>query len=155
MRPWFVLAFCAGCLGLPPGPMERLSNSAYELNTATRFGRMDIAAANVAGEARNDFGRRHRAWGKDVQIVDLELEGVQILADGNAEVDLTVSWHRADETVIRSTTLAQRWTQTSGDWKLVEETTASGSPGLFPPKAKTQAKKSDEKQALGGAVDLP
>jgi len=156
MRLWLVLMLASGCVALPPGPMERLSNAAFDLNTATRFGRMDIAAASVAAESRADFGRRHRAWGKEIRIVDVELEGVQVLDEGAAEVDLTVSWQRADEAVIRSTTLAQRWTQTGSDWKLVDETASSGSPGLFPVKKKARTKKPDGgKEALGSSVDLP
>ncbi len=150
-----MLGLCA-CAALPQGPMERLNGAASDLNVATRFGRMDIAAGNVAAEARADFGRRHRAWGKDVRVLDVELDGVQILPEGGAEVDVTVSWHRLDETVIRTTAIAQRWIQDTNDWKLVDETVAGGAPGLFPPKAKKKLDKpAPEKEALRGAVDVP
>jgi hypothetical protein len=160
MRPWYVLmpaivGLCA-CAALPQGPMERLNGAASDLNVATRFGRMDIAAGNVAADSRADFGRRHKAWGRDVRVLDVELEGVQILPDGGAEVDVTISWHRVDETVIRTTAVAQRWVQDTNDWKLVDETIAGGSPGLFPAKAKKKIDKpASEKEALRGAVDVP
>ncbi|MBM4376376.1 MAG: hypothetical protein FJ095_14945 [Deltaproteobacteria bacterium] len=160
MRRLSLLAFAlgsAGCMALPPSSMERLSQSAYDLNTATRFGRMDIAAENVAVEAKSDFGRRHRAWGRELRIVDLELEGVQMLGSDSAEVNLIVSWHRLDDATIHSSLVAQRWTQTSADWKLVEETIASGPPGLFPPPKPKDAERPGEakRRELLGSVDVP
>jgi hypothetical protein len=157
MRLWFVIALAPlSCMALPPGPMERLNHAAMDLNTAARFGRMDIASAGVAAEAKADFGRRHRGWGKEIRIVDFELEGVQILGNEAAQVDLTVNWHRNDETVIRSTTIAQRWTQSGSDWRLAEETISGGASGLFPAtKAKQEAAKKAERTALGQTVDVP
>ena len=153
MRPWYALVLVCAC-AIPPGPMERLSGVALDLNAATRFGRMDLAQASVVPEARAEFGRRHRAWGKDVRIVDVDVEGVQLLPEG-AEVDLTVSWHRIDETVIRSTTVAQKWVQGANEWKLLDETIAGGSHGLFPPVKKQKPKAAPEKEAVGSNVDLP
>ncbi len=115
----------------PPGPLERLGYSAHEMNAATRFARMDIALSYVKSEAQHDFARRHRKWHKQLRIVDLEVTGVQMVTTQDAEVHLTVSWHRLDQTTIRDSMIAQKWSQKSGDWKLVEEMRAGGSPGLF------------------------
>ena len=41
----------AGCFGAPT-PGQRLTDSAYEMNTAARFGRMDIALGSVAAKAK-------------------------------------------------------------------------------------------------------
>jgi len=159
MKTLLALALaCTGCMALPPSSMERLNQTAYELNAATRFGRMDIAADAVIAEAKTDFGKRHRAWGRDVRIVDLEIEGVQMLTSDAAEVDLVVSWHRIDDPTIQTTSIAQRWTQTSSDWKLAEETVASGAKGIFPPKGDKKAGKpapSNGRGEIVGSVDMP
>lgn len=149
---------CTGCMALPPSSMERLSQTAHELNAATRFGRMDIAADGVVAEAKSDFGRRHRSWGREVRIVDLEIEGVQMLTPDTAEVDLVVSWHRIDSPMIQTTSVAQRWAQTASDWRLAEERISAGPAGLFPPKRprdSAEARPSDPRGDLVGSVDLP
>lgn len=156
MRRLIVLALaCTGCLALPPSSLERLNQTAYEHNAATRFGRMDVAAETVASEARADFGKRHRAWGREVKIVDVELEGLQVTGPDTAEVELLVSWHRIDDPTIQVTTLAQHWSQGTSDWRLVEETVVAGPAGLFPRKAKSDAAASTGRSALVGSVDLP
>jgi hypothetical protein len=119
---------------------------------------MDIAADSVIAEAKTDFGKRHRAWGRDVRIVDLEVEGVQMLTSDAAEVDLIVSWHRIDDPTIQTTNVAQRWTQTSSDWKLAEETIAGGAKGLFPAKSGKGAGKgvpASARDEVVGSVDVP
>ena len=141
MRWWTLVCslasgvFVSGCLA-PPTSAERLGNAAYELNMATRFGRMDVAGANVATEAQAEFSRRHRPWGRDIRVVDLELLGMQLASENEAEVELSVSWHRLDETVMRATTVVQRWENLKGGWKLVAEAPSAGAPNLFPPPAK-------------------
>jgi hypothetical protein len=158
MRRVLALAFALaaqGCLALPPTSAERLNQAAFHMNSATRFGRMDIAADSVAAEARVDFGKRHRAWGREIRIVDLEVEGVEMLTSDTAQVDLIVSWHRIDDPEIQATTVAQRWTQSASDWKLSEESVAGGSAGLFPSKPKAKDAGSDKRTELGGTVNLP
>jgi len=136
----FVLLLLAGCVA-PPGPMERLSNSAYGLNNATRFGRLDVALSHVAAEEQGDFMHRHAKWGRDVRIVDLELQGLRLITPDTAEVQLAVSWHRLDETTIRTSNLAQKWTQGKSGWELVEEVRAGGSAGLFAEPKEQKAKR--------------
>ena len=74
MRSWAVLLLVSlpACFA-PPGPMERLNMSAYDLNTATRFGRMDVALEHVAQDAQVDFMARHAKWGRGIRVVDVEL----------------------------------------------------------------------------------
>jgi hypothetical protein len=119
-----------GCFA-PPGPMEKLNNSAYELNTATRFARMDVALSMVAADAQNDFMRRHADWHGELRIVDLEMRGVRMVETDVAEVQLAVTWHRIDQTTIQSSVISQRWTQDKNGWFLSEETRVGGSPGVF------------------------
>jgi hypothetical protein len=133
MQPWIVVAgllLLSACLA-PPGPMERLSYSAYELNNATRFGRMDVAVALVAAEAQDDFMRRHAKWGGEVRVVDVELAGLRLLTKETAEVRLAVRWHRIDESTMRVSAVSQKWMMGKDHWQLAEELRTGGSPGLF------------------------
>ncbi len=119
-----------GC-ALPPTSAERLAQSAYDLNTAARFGRMDIALELVREAARDQFGKAHAGWGKAVRIVDYEMGSVQIRKDGDADVVVGITWQRFDETTMRTTELTQRWGSTRGNWALVSEEERGGDPGLI------------------------
>jgi hypothetical protein len=123
----FVLAGCP----MPPTASQRLSEASYDFNTAARFGRMDIASELVREIARDEFGRKHAQWGKSIRVVDMELNGMSMRKDGDADVTITVSWQRADETSMRTTDITQRWTSTKGSWALLSEAEKSGDHGLI------------------------
>jgi len=130
-----VLAFAAclafaGC-AIPPTSAERLAESANDLNTAVRFGRMDIAMDNVKESYRDDYARLHSAWGRALRVVDWEVSGMRMRKDGDADVNVVVTWQRFDETTMRSTALYQRWTPYRTSWSLVTEEERGGDPGLI------------------------
>jgi len=131
MRVLLPLAFVglAGCFGAPT-PGQRLTDSAYEMNTASRFGRMDIALDHVAAKAKADFARRHAGWGRDVRIVDFEFAGMNLLKKDEADVYVAVSWQRADESSLRVTQITQRW-KDDGGWAITGEARKGGDFGLF------------------------
>jgi hypothetical protein len=137
-------ALSAGACVPPPGPMERLTDSAYDLNTATRFGRMDVAVAHVANHAQEDFMQRHRDWGRDTRIVDVELNGLQMITPDTAVVNLAVSWHKLSASEMETTFLSQKWTSTGDGWKLMVELRSGGSPGLFTAPKEDEKKKGDD-----------
>jgi hypothetical protein len=116
---------------IPPTPAQRLSEAAYDFNDAARFGRMDIASEHVREIARDEFGRKHAAWGKTVRVVDFEVSRLSMRKDGDADVLVTVSWQRTDETSMRTTELAQRWTSTRGTWAIISEEERGGDRGLI------------------------
>ena len=126
--------------------MERLSNSAYDCNIAMRFNRMDVATGYVAKTAQTDFAERHAKWGRALRIVDVELNGMRMITSDVAEVNSGVSWHRANESVIRFSRVSQRWKESGNGWKLEEEMRVAGSPGLF-----ERARSTD---GQGGDVEL-
>jgi hypothetical protein len=130
----------AGCVA-PPTATQRLSESAYDFNTAARFGRMDIASEHVREIAREEFGKKHASWGKGVRVVDMEMNGMSMRKDGDADVFVTVSWQRAADTSLRTTDIAQRWTSTRGTWSLISEEERSGDKGLI---SEVEAPKIDE-----------
>lgn len=127
-----LLALTLGGCVAPMTPAERLSFAAYDMNAATRFGRMDVAVGHVAVASQSNFLRRHASWGRELRIVDVDLSGIRMLTPSTAEVHLSVSWHHDDETIMRQSFLAQRWTTEKGDdWQLHEELQIGGDEGLF------------------------
>jgi hypothetical protein len=133
----------AGCL-LPPSPAQRLAESAYDYNTATRWGRMDLASENVRDTVRDQVGKSHAGWGKQLRIVDCEVNGFSMRSDGDADVSVTVSWQRYDETIMRNTDIAQRWSSVRGTWRLISEEEHGGDKGLLAA-SKDDAAKGDAK----------
>ncbi|MCC6521442.1 MAG: hypothetical protein IT373_02155 [Polyangiaceae bacterium] len=147
-----VLAIVAGgCLG-PPTPFQRLGDVAYETNTATRFGRFDVAVSHVASEVQEQYAARHGSWGNELRVLDVELTGVRLVDPDTAEVSVVVQWHRIDETHIRTTQLAQRYRRGGEDWQLFEERRTAGAPGLF--RAERPKKKDGEASPDGAGDEL-
>lgn len=132
-----------GCV-MPPSSSQRLTESAYDLNTAARFGRMDLALEHVRDTARDEFAQRHAGWGRVVRVVDYEFGGVSIRKDGDADVMVSVQWQRANESTMRSTDISQRWTEKRGTWWMIAEEERGGDRGLLADlKAKGDADKAD------------
>jgi hypothetical protein len=143
-------AALAGCVA-PPNSAQRLNDAAYDLNTATRFGRMDIASEHVAALVRDEFARRHAEWGRSVRIVDLEFTGASITKEG-ADVLVTVTWQRPSDPVVRVTSITQRWSETRGTWSLMAEE-EKGDPGLLVDREKAKAKDKKSENAAKAAPE--
>src|SRR5450432_1023379 len=112
----------AGCLA-PPSSAQRLTDNAIEMNTALRFGRMDIAGDYVQVKARETFATEHAAWGKNVRIVDLEYAGMRLKEKDEAETYVTVSWQTLADPTMYETKVVQHWTSERGRWSIDSETT--------------------------------
>jgi hypothetical protein len=148
MRPT-VRTVCSLVLGLAVGgclgnttPVGRVQEAAQELNTASRFGRMDIALDRVARDARDGFAKRHAAWGAGVRVMEAEVSGVNLKDKEHADLFVTVSWQKLTESDMRSTVVLQRWKDEKGTWRVTAEERASGDWGLFgeaAPAAETKA----------------
>ncbi|GMV18324.1 MAG: hypothetical protein HS104_01550 [Polyangiaceae bacterium] len=123
------LATLGGCLA-PPSQSQRVTDSARELNLATRFGRMDVALGHAAKGAQQSFLERRTEWGKGIRIVDVELAGLSMKDEMNATIQVDVSWVRVNDDTLRTTRLAQVW-RDDGGWRLVRELRMAGDLGLF------------------------
>jgi hypothetical protein len=124
------LAFAPGCMA-PPPPAERVTDAARELNTAARFGRLDIAVGRTAEGARAEFLNRRSRWGEAIRVLDVELVGLEMQDGQHALVMVDVAWVRSDESTLRSTRLAQVWKDEEDGWRLAREQRSSGDLGLF------------------------
>ena len=130
-------------------PRGKLDEAVQETAMASRFGRHDVAMEHVAGASRTGFIKRHKLWGTDVRIVDVEIGGVEKSGSKEAVVLVGFSWFRPNEGTLRATVVRQTWKNDdgTGPWFLVEEERASGDVGLLgeppvtvlaPPKEKAQ-----------------
>jgi hypothetical protein len=125
---------------MPPTSSMRLTEASYDLNNAVRFGRMDIALEHVKEAVRDDFNQRHAGWGKSVRIVDAEMGAFSIRKDGDADIVVSVSWQRFDETSVRNTDITQRWSEKRGTWWMISEEERGGDHGLLAEVVKAGAK---------------
>ncbi len=123
------LALLGACMA-PQPPSAKAVEAARDLNTASRFGRMDIAIENTSASSREHFMKRRSNWGKEIRVVDVQLSGMQMPDAENAIIYVDFNWMRMSEGQMRSTRIMQRWKNEKG-WKLVREKRASGDIGLF------------------------
>ncbi|AKT42541.1 hypothetical protein [Chondromyces crocatus] len=133
-RVWFaasLLALAVSACGFSTSLAQRFSDAANEMNTASHFGRMDIAMEHVSVKARDTFLRERSAWGREIRVVDLELGGLNVISKEEAEARINISWMRANDPIIRTSEILQRWTEEKGRWFLVKEEIASGDEGLL------------------------
>jgi hypothetical protein len=112
-------------------PIQRAQDAANDFTTAARFGRMDVALEHVSPQDRERFVKQHASWGSNVRIVDCDIMGVRLAKEDRAEVALSVSWQRVDESEMRVTHLAQKWRDRRGTWLLESEERAAGDVGLL------------------------
>jgi hypothetical protein len=142
-----------GCLA-PPSSAQRLTDNAIEMNTAMRFGRMDIAGDYVEQKARATFAVEHAAWGKSLRIVDLEYAGMQLKEKDEAETYVTVSWQTLADPTMHETKVVQHWTSDKGRWTIDSETT-EGDPGLLAHVKMKLPPPRNQPAAAGPAPDAP
>ena len=114
----------------PQSQTERLTNSAYDVVMAARFGRMDIVIDAVKPEEREAFAEAHAEWGTRIRIVDIEFGGARIVEQEKAVVAMTVAWQRLDESILRTSAVKQTW-ERGERWHIVGETVVGGDASLL------------------------
>lgn len=130
-RPVFALAFLLqGCFAAAT-PMQRVSDAARDMNMATRFGQVEVAARHVDRAVQTDFLSRRTQWGKTIRVLDLEIAGIHLVDEDHATVTVEVSWSSVTDSLVRATKLTQEWQNERAGWKLVREHRLSGDMGLF------------------------
>jgi hypothetical protein len=127
-----LLVFLAGCAVVAPmSASARAQETATELNTNSRFGRMELATEHVDPAQREAFLGRHKTWGNAIRVADYEMAGFKMKGDNDAETLVRVSWYRVENGDLKNTLIKQSWKQVKGDWRLVEEVRADGDAGLI------------------------
>lgn len=111
---------------------QRLSDAARDLNVATRFGRLDVAAEHAEQSTRAQFLERRALWGTAIRIADVEVTGIKVKDREHAEVLVQLAWLHIRENLLHSTVLRQHWENPEQKgWVLTREEHASGGEGLF------------------------
>ncbi len=124
--------FLSAC-ALSPPPAQRVAEAARELNSAARFGEMDVALQHTAEGARAHFAKHRVDWGHMVRVIDFNVSGLSMKDSENATVMVDIQWTRLDEDTLRETQVEQTWRGTTEDngWALTRERRVSGDLGLF------------------------
>jgi hypothetical protein len=115
----------------PETPLARAQQTVQEFNVESRFGRGELLIEQVAPDAREKYVLQHRGWGASVRVADVEIDGMRPRGEHDVDVLVRVAWYRAEDQLLRSTTLRQRWSDRVAGWKLVDEQRVEGEVGLL------------------------
>ena len=129
-RIWLLCCSLAACLPSQV-PAREVNDVARDLNLATRFGRMDVAAEHTSEAHRQRFLESRASWGAELRVVDVELAQLHVPDSTSAEVIVDVSWVRMSEGLLRSTRIRQDWENPGGGWLLSGERRIAGDVGLL------------------------
>lgn len=113
----------------------RARDSIREFNTQTRFGRIELAAQNVAPEYQHAYAEHRRQWNALYHVTDVTLSELREVPGDPPRMDAVaqVAWYRSDVNEVDGTTVAQTWTARGGSYVLTEEHVLGGNPALFDP----------------------
>jgi hypothetical protein len=135
-RFWWaaLLIGLSGCLIQNLSPETRMRDSVIELNEGARWGRMDVASGHVAPNFRTQFKLSHMRWGRDIQIADTEILGMNPQTDDEGQgafSRVAVRWYDESTMVLASTVIRQIWQKHKQTFLLTNESIESGHPGLL------------------------
>lgn len=130
----FVLG--CGCFMQNASPQARATDAVQELNDHSRWGRAHAAIANVKTSYQKQFLQRRSQWGRDVQIGDVEIQGMQLVNDNDGAVSVVdVSWYLLSSMQLEHTLIKQHWTRDGESFLLASEDVMEGDDAIFAPPA--------------------
>ena len=124
----------SGCLIQNLSPETRMRDSVIELNEGARWGRMDVASGHVAPPFQNQYKLSHMRWGRDIQIADSEILGMNPDTDEEGKgafSRVAVRWYDQSTMVLANTVIRQTWQKLKQTFILTNESVESGHPGLL------------------------
>ena len=135
-RIWLAAALIgiSGCLMQNLSPETRMRDSVIELNEGARWGRMDVASGHVSPPFRTQYKLSHMRWGRDIQIADTEILGMNPETDeegAGAFSRVAVRWYDQSTMVLANTVIRQTWQKHKQTFLLTNESVESGHPGLL------------------------
>jgi len=132
--PILALVLVSGCVLHNISPQELLRDSVMGLNDEARWVRMDLAAERVAPPYRSAYRANHQAWGRSIQIADVEILGAELDADAEGAVStVSISWYSYSTMMLHNTVVRQRWLSAGRSYVLVSERVVDGDPDLLAP----------------------
>ena len=129
-----LLVGLSGCLLQNLSPEVRMRDAVIELNEGARWGRMDVASGYVSPPFRPQFQASHVRWGRDIQIADTEIIGMNPETDEEGEgaySRIAVRWYDQSTMVLSNTVIRQTWQKHKQTFLLTSESVESGHPGLL------------------------
>lgn len=129
-----LLVGLCGCLLQNLTPETRMRDSVIELNEGARWGRMDVASGFVSPPFRPQYKMSHVRWGRDIQIADTEILGMNPHTDDEGEgafSRVAVRWYDENTMVLANTVIRQTWKKHKQTFLLTNESIESGHPGLL------------------------
>jgi hypothetical protein len=135
-RFWLLglLVGLSGCLLQNLSPEVRMRDAVLELNEGARWGRMDVASGYVTPGFRPQFQASHIRWGRDIQIADTEIIGMNPETDEEGQgaySRIAVRWYDQSTMVLSNTVIRQTWQKHKQTFLLTSESVESGHPGLL------------------------
>jgi hypothetical protein len=123
------------CIFQNLSPTEKLRDAVIGYNDACRWNRLDIAVMMVDYPYRADFKASHHAWGRAIQIADLDILQVQTAGKDLETAAATVlyRWYDQRGMIVADTVLLQRYEKRKGNYVLVSEEVSSGDARLLEP----------------------
>lgn len=137
MRCLLLCLALAACGGSTQNSL-RARDSIREFNTQTRFGRIELAAQNVAPEYQAEYAEHRRQWNSLYHVTDVsltEMHELPIKKDEPARIRARAqfAWYRGDVGEVDGTAVEQTWTSRGNAYFLTEEHVVGGNPALFDP----------------------
>jgi hypothetical protein len=131
--PWLAVGLCfSGCVLANMTPQARFSEAAHTLNDASRWGQVDLAIEHVSPRYMSRFTDRHREWGDQVGIAEVQVTRLQLSPDHQtATAEVSLSWFSDGGVMIKSSTITQKWETERGKFKLVDEAVRRGDSSVF------------------------
>jgi hypothetical protein len=125
-------ALLAGCLLDNASSGKQLTDAVTEMNKATRWGQLNLAAQMVEPVYRPQFVVNHAQWGQRVQVADSEIVHVE-MAEGedSAIAVITYQWYETAAMTLHQSTVRQRWSRSGDGYALLSEAIVQGDGRLF------------------------
>jgi hypothetical protein len=150
-----LLCIAPACIFQNLSPTEKLKDAVIGYNDACRWNRFDLAVMMVDYPYRPDFKASHHAWGRDIQIADLDVLQVQTAGKELETAAATVlyRWYDQRGMIVADTVVLQRYEKRKGNYVLVAEEVTSGDARLLaPPPAIEPAPRTHEDEVARGDV---
>ncbi|MEI8254264.1 MAG: hypothetical protein WCJ30_01180 [Deltaproteobacteria bacterium] len=110
----------------------RLDDQVALFTDDVRWGRMPAAETQLSPALRATFARRHAAWGRALNVMDVEVDATRV-SGLVGTVRTRYVWMRRNDMETRETIVESHWRATplNSSWVCEDESIVSGDPGLL------------------------
>jgi hypothetical protein len=122
----------SGCFLDEAGPGKKLSDAVTEMNKATRWGQVGMAAGMVDPSYREKFVQNHAHWGNEVQLADSEVLQIEMQPGGESAIAMiSYEWYMTEAMTLHQSVVRQRWSQAGEGYALISELVVQGDGRIF------------------------